>query len=47
MVDRRNAEQGIEELHVGKDGVHKVLIDGQIYILRGDNIYTLDGQLIR
>ena len=47
VVDRRNAEQGIEELPVGKDGVYKVLIDGQIYILRGDNIYTLDGQLIR
>ena len=47
VVDRRNAEQGIEELPVGKDGVHKVLIDGQIYILRDDNIYTLDGQLVR
>ena len=47
VVDRRNAEQGIEELPVGKDGVYKVLIDGQIYILRGDNIYTLDGQLVR
>ena len=47
VVDRRNAEQGIEELPVGKNGVYKVLIDGQIYILRGDNIYTLDGQLIR
>lgn len=47
VVDRRNAEQGIEEIPVGMNGVYKVLIDGQIYILRGDNIYTLDGQLVR
>ena len=26
---------------------HKLLIDGQIYILRGDKTYTLTGQEVR
>ena len=39
--------QAIKDVQAGAEGVSKVLIDGQIYILRGDNIYTLDGQLVR
>ena len=47
VVDRRSAEQGIEELQAGKEGIYKVLHDGQIFILRGDHTYTLTGQELK
>ena len=36
--------QAIEDVQAGAEGVSKVLIDGQIYILRGERVYTVTGQ---
>ena len=44
VVDRRNAEQGLENVQSGNVQYTKVLIDGMIYILRGEKVYTLTGQ---
>ena len=38
---------GIENIQIDKVQSTKVMIDGQIYILRGDKIYNLQGQTIR
>ena len=40
------APQGIETLHPAS-APQKVLIDGQIYILRGDIVYTIDGREVK
>ena len=47
VVDRRSMDQAIEDIQAGTEGVTKVLIDGQIFILRGEKIYTLTGQEMR
>ena len=47
VVDRRSMDQAIEDIQAGTEGVTKVLIDGQIFILRGEKIYTLTGQELR
>lgn len=44
VVDRRNAEQGLENVQSGNVQYTKVLIDGMIYILHGEKVYTLTGQ---
>ena len=44
VVDRRNAEQGLENVQSGNVQYTKVLIDGMIYILRGEKVYTITGQ---
>ena len=40
-------EQGIESIQNSDIRIQKVLIDGQIYILRGEKIYTIQGLEIR
>ena len=47
VVDRRSAEQSIGEVPTDQVPYTKVLIDGQIYILRGDKIYTIQGQEVK
>ena len=47
VVDRRNAEEGIEDVQSDNGQCTKVIRDGQIYILRGDKIYTLTGVEVR
>ena len=44
VVDRRSAEQGLENVQRDQVPCTKVLIDGQILILRGEKVYTLTGQ---
>ncbi len=39
--------QDVEEVQSDQVPCTKVLIDGQIYILRGGNIYTIDGQRVQ
>ena len=39
--------QGIEDIHTDAAQPTKILLDGQLYILRGDDIYTLQGQKLR
>ena len=39
-------QQGIEDVNTEND-LHKVLRDGQIFILRGDHTYTLTGQEVK
>ena len=42
----RDPHEGIEDI-LAPDQASKVLIDGQIFILRGDKIYTLTGQEVK
>ena len=39
--------QAIEDVQAGAEGVSKVLIDGQIFILRGGKVYDMTGQEVR
>jgi len=41
--DTSGAPQGMDELNANSQAI-KLLLDGQILILRGDKIYTLTGQ---
>ena len=42
-----NVETGIEELALSDEQVQKILRDGQIFILRGDKMYTITGQEVK
>lgn len=44
---RTQASQGIESIQPSAVRSHKVIIDGQIYILRADKTYTLTGQEVK
>ena len=39
--------EGVEDIYTKDTTPHKILIDGQIYILRGDKTYTLQGQEVK
>jgi hypothetical protein len=39
--------QGIENIQVPEEGTHKILHDGQIYIIRDSVIYTIQGTRVR
>ena len=39
--------QGIENIQVPEEGTHKILHDGQIYIIRDSVIYTIQGMRVR
>ena len=47
VVDRRNAEQGIDPVTSNQVSCTKVLRDGQIFILRGGKAYDMTGQEVR
>ncbi len=47
VVDRRNAEQGIDPVTSNQVSCTKVLRDGQIFILRGEKVYDMTGQEVR
>ena len=47
VVDRRNAEQGIDPVTSNQVSCTKVLRDGQIFILRGGKVYDMTGQEVR
>ena len=47
VVDRRNAGQGIEDVQRDDVQCTKVIIDGQIFILRGEKIYNAQGALVK
>lgn len=48
-ISARKTPTGIDEAIVdGKEAVAlKVLINGQVFIIRGDKVYSIDGQLVR
>ena len=39
--------QGIDQITNDQSSINKVMMDGQIYILRGDKTYTITGQEVR
>ena len=45
-VNGENAAQGFENLQSG-DAPMKVMIDGTLYILRGEKVYNANGQLVK
>ena len=48
VVDRRNAEEGIEDILIDpSDAPRKIMVDNVIYILRGDKIYTITGAEVK
>ena len=47
MSFHTNWLNGIEELHVDSDKPVKVLMDGQIYILRGEHVYDTEGKMVK
>ncbi len=46
MPMQKDQAQGFENLEDGEKPI-KVLIDGQLYILRGENIYNVNGQIVQ
>jgi len=46
IVDKRNTQEGIEKTIDPSLTNHKLLINGVLYILRGDKIYTSTGQSV-
>ena len=42
-----NGAQGVENVHVDSEIPTKVLIDGQIFILRGEKVYNAQGALVK
>lgn len=52
-LDKKNVSfhtdsaEGIEDIHVGSDKPVKALMDGQIYILRGEHVYDTQGKMVR
>ena len=47
VVNRKDLDEGIDAVTAPSDKAAKVLRDGQIYILRGETIYTLTGQEVK
>jgi len=43
----KKEEQGLDEIMNQESGIMKIMRDGEIYILRGDKIYTVHGQLVK
>ncbi len=37
----------IQDVQAGTQAARKILLDGQVYILRGNNVYSVDGQLVK
>lgn len=52
-VDKKNisfhtdSPQGVEDLHADSDKPVKALMDGQIYILRGEHVYDTEGKMVK
>ena len=47
-ADNLRSEQDSDEAVVDAKGeTRKVLIDNKVYIIRGENVYTIDGQLVK
>ena len=45
-VQSQNAATGMDELNASDTPV-KMLIDGQLFILRGEKMYNANGQLVK
>ena len=41
------ADRGIEDIHVSEPAAQKILMDGVLYIVRGEHIYTIQGVPVR
>ena len=39
--------EGIEDIQIDKRSPHKEIVNGQIFILRGEKVYTLQGQEVK
>ena len=52
-IDKKNSSfhtnwpNGIEDVHVDSDKPVKILMDGQVYILRGEHVYDTQGKMVR
>jgi hypothetical protein len=46
-VTVKKNEQGIEDIRVEDNQTRKVMMDGVLYILRGDKIYTIQGAEVK
>ena len=52
-IDKKNISfhtnwpNGIEDIHIDSDKPVKVLMDGQIYILRGEHVYDAEGKMVK
>ena len=46
MPLQKDQAQGFENLDASEKPI-KVLIDGQLYILRGENVYNANGQIVK
>lgn len=52
-LDKKNVSfhtdgtQGIEDIHVDSDKPVKILMDGHIYILRGEYVYDTEGKMVK
>ena len=42
-----NGSTGIEDIHMDALQSTKILLDGQIYILRGEHVYDVEGKMVR
>ena len=47
VIAQYQLNEGIEDVLVNGSTPNKIMTDGQIYILRGDKIYTLQGQEVK
>ena len=46
--EAKDKSEGIEDIHIdASDALRKIMIDNVIYILRGDKIYTIQGQEVK
>ena len=47
-INARKTPTAIDEAVVDAQGdIRKVLINGQVFIIRGKNVYSIDGQLLK
>ena len=43
----KKKQQGLDGVQSTEDRVQKLLINGEIYILRGEKVYTVQGQVVK
>ena len=46
-VHGENAAQGLEDVQGDNVQCTKVLVEGQLYIIRGENVYDATGRLVK
>jgi hypothetical protein len=46
-MDGNNVATGVENAETIQEGVQKIMIDGQLFILRGEKMYDATGRLVK